>query len=260
LYRQILIWSFLLFGVSIYAQIAIYGDTRTQHDIHRQVVAQLTQHSFHTLFHSGDLVQQGLRQSEYDNFLEIIDPLTQNAAFYPARGNHEKNKDLFLDNFLYLSDTYYAVSIDSIRWIILDSTRRLSPGSAQYTWLQQQLTDSDLPIIIIVHHPVFSSGKHGDELGLGLFLPALFGQYPVKAVFSGHDHCYERSFHKGIHYITTGGGGAPLYDHSSRNDHSQVFHKAYHYCILDPVDRNQIRVKVYGLHDRIIDEFTISLR
>jgi hypothetical protein len=31
-------------------------------------------------------------------------------------------------------------------------------------------------------------------------------------VFSGHDHAYEHFFQNGVHYIVTGGGGAPLYD------------------------------------------------
>ncbi len=257
--RRILTCLVLSCCLHIYAQIAVYGDTRTQHDIHRQIVAQMANHSFHTVFHTGDLVHKGLRQSEYDNFFQIIDPLIQMVTLYPARGNHEKNKDLFLANFPYLTDTHYSVVADSILWIVLDSNERLSPGSGQYQWLLQQLEDARLPIFIMLHHPIFSSGRHGNTPGLSLFLPTLFERYHVKAVFAGHDHCYERSLFKGIHYITTGGGGAPLYDNSSRNDHSQIFVKEHHFCILYRIGSKQILVNVHDHRNRILDSFTISL-
>jgi hypothetical protein len=32
----------------------------------------------------------------------------------------------------------------------------------------------------------------------------------VDAVFSGHNHIYERYLYNGIHYLVTGGGGAHL--------------------------------------------------
>ena len=37
-------------------------------------------------------------------------------------------------------------------------------------------------------------------------------KYRVTAGFFGHDHNYQHYLKNGIHYIITGGGGAPLYD------------------------------------------------
>jgi len=45
-------------------------------------------------------------------------------------------------------------------------------------------------------------------------LHAIFRQYPVKAVFAGHEHVYWREpadKHDGIEYFVSGGAGAPLY-------------------------------------------------
>jgi len=258
--KGLLICGLLLCYITIFAQIIVYGDTRTQHEIHAQVVARMAEHDFHTVFHTGDLVQQGLHQSEFDNFLSIIDPLIQKADFYPARGNHEKNKDLFLENFPFLSETNYTVIIDSLLWIILDTNERLTPGSAQYQWLEQHLAENaHIPVFIVLHHPVFSSGWHGDGLGLGLFLPALFERFSVRAVFAGHDHNYERSLFNGIYYITTGGGGAPLRDIGSRNDYSQMFKKEHHFCLLERLDSDQIMVRVFDLNGDVIDSFTVNL-
>ena len=40
----------------------------------------------------------------------------------------------------------------------------------------------------------------------------MFEKYHVSAAFFGHDHNYQHYLKNGIHYVTTGGGGAPLYD------------------------------------------------
>ena len=148
----------------------------------------------------------GKNQKEYDTFYQIISPLTQFGEFYPARGNHEKDLSLFLKNFPYLNgSSYYTVMYDSIRFIILDSVLDLSPTSEQYCWLHKQLQEK-IPSLLILHHPVFSSGEHSDELGLQLFLPERLQQSSVKVVFSAHDHNYERSEYNNITYIVTGGG------------------------------------------------------
>jgi 2',3'-cyclic-nucleotide 2'-phosphodiesterase (5'-nucleotidase family) len=41
---------------------------------------------------------------------------------------------------------------------------------------------------------------------------AVFEKHEVTAVFSGHDHNYQRHLKNGVTYVVTGGGGAPLYD------------------------------------------------
>ena len=60
----------------------------------------------------------------------------------------------------------------------------------------------------------------------------LFEEYGVDVVFTGHDHCYERSFANGVFYIVTGGGGGPLYEQERASQHSLVFESAYHFCRL----------------------------
>ena len=46
-------------------------------------------------------------------------------------------------------------------------------------------------------------------------LTEMFEKYHVSAGFFGHDHNYQHYMKKGIHYLTAGGGGAPLYDVNS---------------------------------------------
>ncbi|MDZ4122163.1 MAG: metallophosphoesterase, partial [Candidatus Cloacimonadaceae bacterium] len=109
--KYIIIVSILfLLSSSLCARIAIYGDTRTQDDVHARVTAKIASQTPIIAFHTGDLVNTGLNQAEYDKFHSITSPITSIAMFYPAKGNHEKNASLFLENFPELgAKTYYEV-------------------------------------------------------------------------------------------------------------------------------------------------------
>jgi len=246
-----------LFSAFLSAQIAFYGDTRTNPETHRQIVAEIAKHQPRIVFHTGDLNSKGIRQREYDSFRDIISPLTQSALFYPARGNHEKDLQLFLENFPQLNgNSYYTVEYDGIRFIVLDSVQDLKPGSQQYKWLVTQLTNQTASILIL-HHPVFSSGEHGDELGLQLFLPKMLEGSGVKAVFCGHDHNYERSQYKGIEYVVTGGGGAPLREEGKPNPYSVVFAKTNNYLIAER-EGSDLHLRVYDLGGDQLDSFYLK--
>ncbi len=257
---SLLLLSFWIISIQLSAKVAIYGDTRTQDEIHQQVVNKIAGHKPVIAFHTGDLVNSGKSQAEYDKFHAISKPLTDVALLHPAKGNHEKFPILFLQNFPILEmKTYYTVIHDSLVFIVLDTTIRINVGSEQFNWLQDKLIEHDgQTILIILHHPVFSSGRHGDELGLGLYLPRVLSKYSVKAVFAGHDHGYERSYFEGIYYITTAGGGAPLYDNSSMNRHSQLWLKSYNYVIAEKA-ADKLLFKVYDLSDKQIDTFSVDL-
>lgn len=238
------------------AVIVVYGDSRSQPEIHAEIVKQLARFNPTAVFHTGDMNSNGMRQTEYDNFFATLKPVTDKGRFYPVKGNHEKNLELYLANFPQLNNqTYYTVIEDSITWIILDTTMKIGPGSPQYKWLQSTLEEHKAtPMIVLMHHPIFSSGEHGDELGLSLFLPALFNNYPVLATFCAHDHMYERSEFKGRYYIVSGGAGAPLYREESYNPYSKKIFLGHNFCILE--FKNVIlNVKVYNLKSELIDEF-----
>jgi 3',5'-cyclic AMP phosphodiesterase CpdA len=66
-------------------------------------------------------------------------------------------------------------------------------------------------VFVVMHHPPFSISLHGGSRELRERWTPLFEKYQVTAVFSGHDHVYERAEHDGIRYFVSGGGGAPLY-------------------------------------------------
>lgn len=257
-YFSFLLLLWLSCGI-LSAKIAIYGDTRTHHDVHARIITAIAAHSPNIAFHTGDLVQRGNTDAEYDRWFEISAPLLQQCTIWPAKGNHERDRERFIDRFkLPLERSYYTVEHDSLQWLILDSTLDLRPGSEQYNWLDQQLPQSSLPTIVILHHPIFSSGEHGSEFGLELFLPELLESYGVVAVISGHEHQYEHLVHNGRHYIITGGGGAPIRELGNESPYSQVLFKKHHYIIAERAS-GALHLKVYDLDGALLDSFSIAL-
>ena len=104
-------------------------------------------------------------------------------------------------------ERYYTFKRGNARFFALDST---SMNHAQLTWLEKELRESPEPWkICLFHHPIYSSGKrHGPDVGLRKILEPLFVQYGVAAVFSAHDHFYERIRPQhGITYFISGAAG-----------------------------------------------------
>lgn len=242
------------------APIVIYGDSRTNHKIHREVIKAITTLEPEIVFSTGDLVENGFISSQWDTFMDIISLLPDDCTFYPAIGNHEAGSRRYFELFdLPGNERWYSVIRRNIAFFILDTNGSLVPGSEQYTWLKENLEKCTSRFkVAIFHHPPFSSGPHvEDEKNLRTTIVPLLQKYGVQAVFSGHDHDYERSMYNGTYYIVTGGGGAPLYDAERTNPYSEFYAKAYHFCALVP-HRNSIDVFVLGKNLRVIDRFKIA--
>ena len=191
--------------------IVIYGDSSTGHQAHQKIVDEIIKTKPAIVFHTGDLVEDGLIPDQWATFNEIISDLIKIAEFYPALGNHENNSPLYFDNFILPNnERWYSVEKDNLHFMVLDSNSDCSIGSEQYLWLEgnlQNINENIKFVIAIFHHPPFSTGRHTeDEKGLRQTIILLFEQYGVNIVFNGHVHDYERSLYHNIYYIVTGGG------------------------------------------------------
>jgi 3',5'-cyclic AMP phosphodiesterase CpdA len=147
-----------------------------------------------------------------------------------------------------------------IHFTVLDSNSDLRRGSEQYRWLESDLSKAGRETrlkVVLLHHPLYSVGSHQeDEKGLRPILIPLFIRYGVSAVFSGHDHNYQRFMQDGIYYIVTGGGGAALYDRTRESPYLNKFSKTYHFCLLSPTEDN-LKVSVFDADLNKLDEFDI---
>lgn len=241
--------------------IVIYGDTRTNHDIHRNIVEAIMKCEPRAVFHTGDFVCNNLR--DWKVFNEITSDLRKKAEFYPVIGNHDYETGIkyYFDNFeLPNNEQWYSVEREGIHFIILDSNIRIVRESSQCEWLESDLknTDKNKFIVVLFHNPPFNSKYRkttAEEEKLRKTIVPLLEKYNVDMVFNGDFHSYERLLYNSIHYITTGGGGAPLHDRRHKYPYSKKCLKTYHFCTLY-IKNNSLFVDVFDIDSKLIDQFS----
>ena len=138
--------------------------------------------------------------------------------FYPATGNHDWGDGLknYLDYYAGIKTAdgtpqyFYVRNFNTmVDVFFLDSMNNMP---AQGTWLQTRLSQSKAPWkIVLVHHPPYSSGQHGNTASTQL----PYWAWGAHVVISGHDHNYERIFKRqgtcpAFPYIVNGLGGVGI--------------------------------------------------
>jgi 3',5'-cyclic AMP phosphodiesterase CpdA len=123
---------------------------------------------------------------------------------------------------------------NNVRFFSLDSNYMDKP---QLQWFEKELaaSGSDWKIVYF-HHPLYSSGgTHGSDMQLREQLEPLFLKYGVDAVFSGHEHFYERiKPQKGIYYFISGGAGKVRKgDVGKTNLTVKAFDAGYHFMLVE---------------------------
>lgn len=203
----------------------VYGDSRTGHVAHQQIVNQMVSLNSDFVLHTGDLVNSGASLDDWNTFLSIVagyrmKPIKNGltANFYPSIGNHDYPLDYY--DALFGFSHYYSFDYLGYHFIALNTSEGYTVGSDQYNWLVNDLVlNSGKEIIIYFHYPPYSSGPHGGTPAVVDNLVPLFEQYNVGLVLNGHNHIYDRTYpiyqnavnyDNGIVYVVTGGGGAPL--------------------------------------------------
>jgi len=248
-----------------------YGDTRSQPDVHRAVIARIVDAHPEFVIQTGDLVSDGRNPVQWAEFDAITQPLrTATIAYYPARGNHDLG-GIYINHAPKKYDSgngyYYTFTRHNCMFVAVDSMDPggVSPASAQYKWLEAELAKTKAEhIFVFFHESPFSVGPHGPDRDAQQFLHPIFVKYHVSGVFCGHDHLYYRTIRDGLHYFVTGGGGAPLYqpDNSSLAIQGDVYASVYHYIKL-VVNGKSISAVTYqvdpaGGPDKVIDKLTWS--
>jgi hypothetical protein len=83
-------------------------------------------------------------------------------------------------------------------------------------------------------------------------------KYQVDAVFSGHDHNYQHNLVNGVHYLVSGGGGAPLYDIETGIPGVTLKLAQVEHYLLGTVTPERIAFEATDLNGKQIDYFEIS--
>ena len=190
--------------------------------------------------------------------------LKERVSFHAVLGNHDvqegRQDQCQYPLFNMGGRNYYTVKQGDglLDLFMLDST---DCDTAQIGWLEQQLKGSTARWkLAVLHHPLYSSGKkHGSDLNLRRKLEPLFVRYGVNAVFSGHDHIYERTKpQQGIQYFVTGAGGETRRGGVDLKSpfRAASFDEDNHFMLLE-AEHNQISFQAISEAGTIIDRGVI---
>lgn len=236
-------------GKDVPFSFTVIGDTRYGMEPHRRVAERMVQDVPDFILGTGDMVDDGSRQDQWQQFFDVENALLRNNVYFPAVGNHDRQgrgrtADTYRSYFSVPenggdTERYYAFTYATSRFLILDSNVYSFALTDQTSWIERELIaarqDPQIRhIFVVMHHPPFSISLHGGARDLRERWTPLFEKFQVSAVFSGHDHVYTRAENNNVRYFVSGGGGAPLYPRRPKSNPIDLeavkkFERVFHY-------------------------------
>ena len=260
---------------------------------------------------TGDAVLDGGDARHWNaSFVSLINRLTTDGGvpYFLAPGNHDVSaagnlespqRQQALMNYLEVMSQLippdgaprrlsgyptYAFGYGNTFMLAMDSN--IASDEKQYQWVKSQLEQLNRKrytnIVVMFHHPVFSSGPHGGStvetptaVLRSRYMP-LFRAHKVKLTLAGHDHLFEHWVERyrdaqgspqRMDLIVTAGGGAPPYGYRGEPDVTQYVrgnadsrvqlehlvkpgpdpgNNPYHFVIVR-VDGDRLGVEVVGI-------------
>ncbi len=244
---------------------AALGDTRSGHQVHRNLIEQLAREDIDFFINSGDLVEFGGDHDQWIQFFNIEAPLISKRPLFASVGNHDNSQRLYFRRFFLRGShgpnhRYLTQDWGDLRIILLDSEIEIRPGSAQHVFLEKALREGvqqNMLLIISLHYPPYSSGEHGSNPEVRAVLAPLAKKYGVELILAGHDHNYERThLMDGTTYIVAASGGAPI-RRVIPNDFTAEFRTEPHYILFDVSDHRLIG-RALNLQGEVFDDFIIE--
>ncbi|MBA2543616.1 MAG: metallophosphoesterase [Deltaproteobacteria bacterium] len=242
---------------------AVFGDTRTNHQVHRAVIEALAKEKIDLFLHTGDMVERGGKPDQWVTFFQIERPLMAKAPILPAIGNHDignrgyYNSHFFLDKWA-KNSSYYVTDWGNVRFISLDVTI-VCVRCREYEFVVRALEEGaayDKTMVMFLHNPPYSAGGHGSDLQLRSVLAPLAKKYGVELVVTGHDHHYERTKPiDGTTYIVSGSAGAPIRP-VEPEDFTASARTEPHYVLID-ADGDKLAIRSVNLRGEVFDSTTI---
>lgn len=255
-------------------KVALAGDSRGAYSTWGALVAAMESHAPDFYLFSGDMVELGLDQGEWDAWFAATGDVLSRKAFVPAVGNHEFLAANYFAQFsmpgreLWFSIDFGTLHVTSLADMNLDEGTLFGEEA---NFLDQDLASTDLPFKMAMHHfPAYSTcTTHGsNETVRSAWVPT-FERHGVDLVLSGHNHIYERSVPvrdggevptgEGTVYLVSGGAGAPLYENVDDGLwFGSVANPIEHYVIAE-FSPGEVVFTAYDLSGTTIDRFTLPI-
>lgn len=162
---------------------------------------------------AGDLTTEPTLDSLWDEFFYAAGFIPSSTPIMPVPGNHEYRKNpkvkndskekritpMWRPHFTLpengvkgLEETSYYFDYQGARFIMLNGTENIED---QIEWLDELLSRTKSKWkIVIVHQPVYSTGKDRDNPEYREKLTSVYDKHSVDLVLQGHDHTYGRTY------------------------------------------------------------------
>jgi len=250
----------------------VFGDTRTRHDVHRRVIQAMVAHGIPDfVVHTGDLVANGNDTAMWPVFFDIERELLRQTAFFPSLGNHERNSREYYE-FFQVDTPYYGFNWGNAHFSVINSdfgNAAMSKEGKDKFWEEQtRWLDDDLAAnqkadfrFVVAHHPPISAVASRQEFNPKMTaLVPMLEKYKVSAGFFGHDHNYQHYLRNGLHYVITGGGGAPLYDVDKPDTSIMVKVVSTENFVTVNVNGKSAKFQALALDGKTLDEFELTAK
>jgi 3',5'-cyclic AMP phosphodiesterase CpdA len=242
----------------------------------------IPKHDADVMIHTGDVVYPDAKASDYPSkFFQPYAEVLRRAACYPVLGNHDWDETLgstLCDNFVLPAngpdgmtpEQNYWFDIGDVRFVAVNSNVEFEVLRDKVApWMDTVLREAgDRWKVAFFHHPAYTNSKHSPSGKLQQTLIPLFDRYRVNLALQGHNHLYERSqpirggnvvaAGDGTVYVTTGAGGAELYD--ARKEPSSYIvkqdDKQWSFTVVD-VTPQTMSLQQIGSAGQMIDQVEI---
>jgi 3',5'-cyclic AMP phosphodiesterase CpdA len=221
----------------------------------------------------GDICYYGNFEKRYEDvFRRPMGPLIDaGAGFELAIGNHDaelRHSDEGLEEIeaelrlLGTPSRYYMTTHGPADLFYLDSSVPgvFGPGSStQWEWLDDSLASASSQWkIVLLHHPLYSSGRHGSTVGARERLEPILARHHVDLVLAGHDHHYERTHpQQGITYVVSGGGCKTTA--AGRSSFTAESASVLQFLLID-IDGDRLDSRCVAVDGAVVDRFELRAR
>lgn len=247
---------------------AVIGDNGTGLGPEREIADEMqhywTKVHFDFVTMDGDNIYGGHTPEDFRvKFEQPYEPLLREGVkFYASLGNHDQGQiETHYKSFNMGGNRYYTFKKENVQFFVLDSN---SMTRVQLSWLEDQLKSSTAQWkIAYFHHPLYTCATyHGPAVALRNQLVPLFKRYGVNAVWSGHEHVYERvKPQEGIYFFVEGESGQLRYRNidsscgldAARFDTDRSF-------MLVEVDGGEMYFETVSRSGAVVDSGTLALQ
>jgi hypothetical protein len=244
----------------------VYGDSRTQADIHRRLVQQMMKYDVAFVVNDGDLVSTGDNYSLWGpQFFEPLKGLAERVPIYVAKGNHEGRGGNYEKLLVPPGEqNNFEFDYGLVHYFCMDNVSSVTGGDRLVLKAVEDARASKAPWKFVSYHvPSVNFGGHWSDWQQNNALPA-FAEAGIDFIVTGHSHQYERfrpielpgQAGTCITCITAGGGGAPLYPVEPTDCHAYA-QAVYHFCLFH-IKGNTLTMTAIDPNGRVFDRLQIT--